>query len=76
MDVRPANTIEGQLITDFWEVGRILGQIQRPDLVGEVSGVIVTVDDGDYDTVWITTATRPYAADCHYRCVWRAGHAV
>lgn len=76
MDVRPANTIEGQLITDFWEVEEILGAIHRPDLIGSVSAVIVTVGDGDYDTVWITTATRPYATDCRYRCVWRAGHAV
>ncbi|SMC01954.1 hypothetical protein SAMN00768000_0181 [Sulfobacillus thermosulfidooxidans DSM 9293] len=56
MDVRPAHTIEGQLITDFWEVEEILGAIHRPDLIGSVSAVIVTVGDGDYDTVLTTPA--------------------
>ncbi|WP_053958408.1 hypothetical protein [Sulfobacillus thermosulfidooxidans] len=78
MRVAAADTISGNLITDFFEIGQILEALGRSDLTGEASGLIVTVNEraGEYEAVWMTTASRPYETTCRYRCIWDHGQMV
>ena len=56
-----ADEIDGQFLTDSQEIQAILELVGRYDLIPDVTGIIVQVNDGDFEEVWVTEDSRPYS---------------
>jgi hypothetical protein len=70
-ETRRASQLPGPgyiLLTDSQEVDAVLDHVELPEgwRRSEVTGVIVSLADGDYREVWITDSPRPYSTHALY----------
>ena len=70
-ETRRASELPGPqyiLLIDSQEVDAVLDRVELPEgwRRSEVTGVIVSLADGDYREVWITDSPRPYSTHALY----------
>jgi hypothetical protein len=56
--------IAGYLLTDSQEIDAVLDTIGCNLL--DITGAIVVIHHGDYETIWLTQSSRPYDVNSEY----------
>lgn len=61
------------LILDQTEIETILHSIGAHGLSGDITGLMVSIQDGDYQDIFATESSAPYRNDADYAMLMRDG---
>ena len=56
-------------ITDSQELACICAYLGITEFADEITGALVSIHEGDYDSVYLTESAKPYHVDCEWETV-------